>query len=48
METAKKRKLYPGCLAHTVIGMFYSVVANQRKPQHTSKYIIMLFSVGAN
>ena len=30
-----KKKHYPGCLAHAVIGMFYSVVANQRQPQYT-------------
>ena len=36
MVTAKKKKnRYPGCLAHAVIGMFSSVVANQRQPQHT-------------
>ena len=28
-----KKKRYPRCLAHAVIGMFYSVVANQRQPQ---------------
>ena len=32
MMTAKKKK-YPGCLAHAVIDMFYSVVADQRQPQ---------------
>ena len=38
MVTAKKqkqKKRYPGCLAHAVIGMFNSAVANQRQPQHT-------------
>ena len=34
MVTAKKKR-YPGCLAHAVLGMFYSVVANQRQPQYT-------------
>ena len=29
MVTAKKKKKrYPGCLAHAVVGMFYSIVAN--------------------
>ena len=37
---------YTGCLAHAVIGMFYSVVANRRQPQH--KYNIIFYSVGAN
>ena len=36
MVTAKKQqKRYLGCLAHAVIGMLYSVVANQRQPQYT-------------
>ena len=39
----EKKKRCPGCLAHAVIGMFYSVVANQRQPQY-----IMFYSVGAN
>ena len=30
-----KQKRYPGCLAHPVIGMVYSVVANLRQPQNT-------------
>ena len=34
MVTTKKKKMYPGCLAHAVIGMFYSVVANQCQPQY--------------
>ena len=29
-----KTKRYPGCLAHAVIGVFYSVAANQRQPQY--------------
>ena len=24
--------MYPGCLAHVVSGMFYSVIANRRQP----------------
>ena len=36
MVTAQKNnKRYPGCLSHAVIGMFYSVVANQSQPQYT-------------
>ena len=35
MVTATKKKWYPGCLAHAVNGMFYSVVVNQRQPQCT-------------
>ena len=40
MVTAKrkqKNKRHPGCLliAHAVIGVFYSVFANQRQPQYT-------------
>ena len=38
MMTAKKKtkkKRCPGCLAHAVIGMFYSVVANQCQPLYT-------------
>ena len=37
MVTAKRKtkKRYPGCLAHAVTGMFYSVVANQRQPRYT-------------
>ena len=31
----KKKKRQPGFLAHAVIGMFCSVVANQRQPQYT-------------
>ena len=38
MATAKKKKKFPGCLAHAVIGMFYSVVASQRQPQYTHTY----------
>ena len=30
--TAKKKKRYPGFLAHAVFGIFYSVIANQRQP----------------
>ena len=46
MVTAKKKKKerYPGCLAHVVIGMLYSVVANQRQPQYTYD----VYSVVAN
>ena len=48
MVTAKKKegktKRYSGCLAQAVIGMFYSVVANQRQPQYTYN----VYSVGAN
>ena len=29
-----KKKKNPGGLAHAVIGMFYSMVANQRQPQY--------------
>ena len=35
MVTAKRKKRYPACLAYAVIGMFYSVIANQRQPQYT-------------
>ena len=35
MVTAQKKKRHPCYLAHAVIGMFYSVVANQRQPQWT-------------
>ena len=31
----KNKKRHPGCLAHAVTGMFYSVVANQCQPQYT-------------
>ena len=32
----QEKKTVPcGCLAHAVIGMFYSVFANQRQPQYT-------------
>ena len=44
LKTRKERR-YAGCLAHAVIGMFYSVVANQRQPQYIH---IMFYSVGAN
>ena len=40
----KNKKWYPGFLAHAVIGMFYSVVDNQRQPQYTQ----MFYSVRAN
>ena len=30
----QKKERYPGCLAHAVIDMFYSAVANQRHPIH--------------
>ena len=30
-KTRKQEKQYPGCLAHAVIGMLYSVDANQRQ-----------------
>ena len=33
--TAHKKKRYPACLVHAVIGMFYSIVASQRQPQYT-------------
>ena len=42
--TAKNKKRFPGCLAHAVIGMFYSVLANQRNPN----IHIVFYSVGAN
>ena len=29
---SKTKEGYPGCLAHAVIGAFYSVVANRRQP----------------
>ena len=39
MVTAKNNKTqekqYPVCLAHAVIGMFYSVAANQRQTQYS-------------
>ena len=31
----QQKKRHAGCLSHAVIGMFYSVVANQRQPQYT-------------
>ena len=31
----QKAKRYPGCLAHGVRGVFYSVVANRRQPTPT-------------
>ena len=31
-QREKKKKKYPGCLAHVVSGMFYSVVATRRQP----------------
>ena len=34
MVTAKKKKRYSGCLAHAVIDMSYSVVANQCQPRY--------------
>ena len=34
-QKTKQKKTYPGCLAHAVISMIYSVVANQRQPQYT-------------
>ena len=34
VDRQKNKKRYPGCLAHAVIGMFYSAVANQRQPQY--------------
>ena len=42
MVTAKKlqlKKRYPGCLAHAVRGVFYSVVANRRQPNQYTVYI---------
>ena len=45
LGTAKKKKTYPGCLAHAVIGMFYSVVANQGQPQYT--YQVQCFTASA-
>ena len=31
-DCPNNKKRYPGCLAHVVSGMFYSVVANRRQP----------------
>ena len=42
-EKAKKKR-YPSCLAHAVIGMFYSVIAKQCQPQYTYN----VYGVGAN
>ena len=44
MVTAKKKKRYPGCLAHAVIGMFTAPLPTNANPNiHT-----MFYSVGAN
>ena len=40
----KTKKRYPGCLAHAVTGMFYSVFVNKRQPQYTHN----VYGVGAN
>ena len=31
-----KKRRYRGCLAHEVIGVFYSIVANRRQPYHAA------------
>ena len=31
-KKTNKQKRYPGCPAHAVIGVFYSIVANRRQP----------------
>ena len=43
----KRKKRYPGCLAHAVIVTFYGFFANQRQPQYTYTGVIF-YSVGAN
>ena len=45
LMTAEKKKRYPGCLAHAVIGKLNSVVANQRQPKYIHK---IFYSFGAN
>ena len=39
----KQKKRYPGCLAHAVRGVFYSVVADRRQP---NLYIYQVYGRG--
>ena len=36
----RKKKRYPGCLAHVVSGMFHSVIANRRQPNSNLSAIV--------
>ena len=36
----QKKKRYAGCLVHAVTGMFYSIVANQRRPQQYTYHVL--------
>ena len=44
-KKTNKQKRYPGCPAHAVIGVFYSIVANRRQP---SLYICMYIQARAS